>query len=126
MQTSYELKKFKTDIITLCEMIMDSLDKIEYGIKTSNYRILNTKVRIFENLILNTLSNFRNFLLLLTENEDFEEVHRNLKYIKSFLSILRCCINSDKKDFDNLGITLICDLVYDECEKAINNIQKVL
>ena len=125
MHTSYELKKFKTDIITLCEMIMDSLDKIEYGIKTANCRTLNTKVRIFENLILYTLSNFENFLLLLTENEDFEEVHRNLTYTKSLLSTLRCCINSDKKDFYNLGINLICDLVYDECEKAINNIQKI-
>ena len=126
MHTSFELKKFKKDIRNLCEMIMDSLDKIEYGIKTAYCNTLNTKVRIFENLILYTLSNFENFVLLLTENEDFEKVHRNLTYIKSLLSVLRCCINSDKKDFDNLGITLICDFVYDECKKAINNIQKIV
>lgn len=123
MNTHYELKKLKIDIENLCEKVMASLDEIENGIKSKNYNIPNKKVRILENQILNILLNFENFLLLLTENEDFESIQRNLIYVKGLLSVLRCCIISNKKDFDDIGIILICDYIYDECEKIIDTIE---
>ena len=43
--------------------------------------------------------------------------------IKALLSILGCCFSSSEKNFEHMGITLVCDLIFDKC-KFINKIIK--
>lgn len=123
MYNRFELKKLKTDIENLCNKIMESLDIIENSIKSSNFNNINKKISVFENTILEILLTFENFTIFLSENENYEIIHKELVDVKGLLSVLRCCVNSVKKDYDDIGIILICDLIYDKCEKTNNYIK---
>ena len=66
---------------------------------------------------------FENFIILLIENENFECIQKEIMNIKALLSILGCCFSSSEKNFEHMGITLVCDLIFDKC-KFINKIIK--
>ena len=123
MYKNLELKNFKNKIINLCDKIADSLDILEFGSKSSDTKILVRRIELLEKQILNLLIEFENFIILLIENENFECIQKEIMNIKALLSILRCCLSSSEKNFEHMGITLVCDLIFDKC-KFINKKKK--